>query len=301
MEVSKNIKYSHGTVSVRGVFNKKSSETLVFINYSTKEDRLLYTILEKFIAEKCLDAGFNVNNQMASAFATTNGIVFTVPDNKIFSCIQQVHKYVLTTALNQQQQKYAGKGSYSRLHSDIRSFSVMFIGKCRLTHRALGNSKDKKIDNFVKGIDAISPKNIDDFDVNNPYVPETIDCGKMNSAAKMAFSVCYSHIPFVFKDNRIVLLNPFAICQLKDRETFKNAFQGKVKSFQAQFGAFGTPAANDTGHKKYNEKCREIVAANDFIANIYSTIHGFSFKYPNQDAIKTVNSDALRDAKSVKF
>ena len=299
-EVSKHVRYENGTVRFRAIFNKKPSSNIVCIKYNTTQDRLLYVILEKFVAEKILDAGMNINNQITSGYATTKGIIVTVPDNKIFSVIQQIHRYVLNTTLNITQQKIVGKGNYDKLYKDIGTFDVSIIGKCRLTHKALDNSRDKKIENFVRGMDAISHRNKEDFDVNGAYEMETIKCD-LNAAAKMAFTICYSHLPFVFEGNNIKLLSPHALDALEERAAFKNGFQGKVKAFQTQFGNVGSPASNDSGQKKFKEKCKAIQDSCNFIADIYSSMHGFSFKYANLEAIKMVDSDAMRDAKAVKI
>lgn len=69
-ETSKQIRYDGGTVRVRAIFNRKSAANILCLRYNTKEDRLLYVILEKFIAEKVLDCGLNVNNQITSGYAT---------------------------------------------------------------------------------------------------------------------------------------------------------------------------------------------------------------------------------------
>lgn len=299
-ETAKQVRYDGGTVRFRAIFNRKSSSNIVYINYHTKEDRLLYVILEKFVAEKILDAGLNINNQITSGYATTKGIVVTVPDNKIFSVINQVHRYVLNTTLNITQQKIAGSGSYDKLYKDIGTFDVMVIGKCRLTERALGNSKDKKIENFVRAMNAISYRDKDDFDANGAYEMETIKCD-LNAAAKMVFSVCYSHLPFVFEGNTLKLLSPHALDALEERAVFKNGFQGKMKAFQTQFGNVGSPSSNDSGQKKFKEKCKLIQDSCNFMAEIYGTMHGFNFKFSNLDAIKSVDSDAMRDAKAVKI
>lgn len=300
-EASKHIRYEGGTVRVRAIFNRKSSANVLCLKYNTKEDRLLYVILEKFIAEKVLDCGLNINNQITSGFATNKGIVVTVPDNKIFSVIAQIQRYILNTTLNITQQKIVGSGSYSRLYKDIGTFDAMIIGKCRLTERALGNSRDKKIENFVRAMDAIAYRDKDDFDANAPYEIETIKGGSLNAAAKLAFAVCYSHLPFYFEGNDIKLLSPTALSDLEERAVYKNSFQGKVKAFQTQFGNVGSPSSNDAGQKKFKEKCKLIQESVNFMAEIYGALHGFNYHFSNLDAIKSVDSEAIAAAKSVKI
>ena len=299
-EISKQVRYDGGTVRFRAIFNRKPAANVVCIKYNTREDRLLYVILEKFVAEKILDAGLNINNQITSGYATSKGIVVTVPDNKIFSVISQIQRYVLNTTLNIPQQKIAGSGSYSKLYKDIGTFDVMIIGKCRLTARALGNSRDKKIENFVRAMNAISYRDKDDFDANGAYEPEIIK-GELNAAAKMTFAVCYSHLPFVFEGNNVKVLSPHGFDSLEERAVFKNGFQGKMKAFQTQFGNIGSPSSNDSGQKKFKEKCKLIHESCNFMAEIYGAMHGFSFKFSNLDAIRSVDSDAMRDAKAVKI
>ena len=300
-ETSKQIRYDGGTVRVRAIFNRKSASNVICLRYNTKEDRLLYVILEKFIAEKVLDCGLNINNQITSGYATNKGLVVTVPDNKIFSVIAQIQRYILNTTLNIGQQKIAGSGSYSKLYKDIGTFDVMIIGKCRLTERALSNSKDKKIENFVRAMNAIAYREKDDFDANGAYEMETIEGGSLNAAAKLAFAVCYSHLPFYFEGNDIKLLSPTALGDLEERSIYKNGFQGKVKAFQTQFGNVGSPSSNDAGQKKFKEKCKLIHDSVNFMAEIYGQMHGFSFHYGSVDAIKTVDSEAMASAKAVKI
>lgn len=300
-ETTKQIRYEGGTIRVRAIFNRKMASNVMCLHYNTKEGRLLYVILEKFIAEKVLDCGLNINNQITSAYATNKGLVVTVPDNKLFSVIAQIQRYILNTTLNIGQQKIAGSGSYARLYKDIASFDVLIIGKCRLTERALSNSRDKKIENLVRAMDAISYKDKDDFDANGAYELETINGGSLNAAAKMDFAICYSHTPFYFEGNDIKLLSPTAFSDLEERSLYKNGFQGKVKAFQTQFGNVGSPSANDAGQKKFKEKCKLIHDSVNFMAEIYGLMHGFSFRYSNIDSIKTVDSDVMASAKAVKI
>ena len=300
-ETAKQIRYDGGTVRIRAIFNRKSSANVVCLKYNTKEDRLLYVILEKFIAEKVLDCGLNINNQITSGYATNKGLVVTVPDNKIFSVIAQIQRYILNTTLNIGQQKVAGSGSYSRLYKDIGTFDVMIIGKCRLTERALGNSRDKKIENFVRAMNAIAYREKDDFDANGAYEMETIKGGSLNAGAKLAFAVCYSHLPFYFEGNDIKLLSPTALSDFEERALYKNGFQGKLKAFQTQFGNVGSPSSNDAGQKKFKEKCKLIHDSVNFMTEIYGMMHGFNFRYSNIDSVKTVDSEAMASAKAVKI
>ena len=297
---TKNIKYSHGNIKINYLYNKKSSATYIAMIYNTKQNMLLYYLLEKFISEKVLINGLNINNHIMNAYATSYGIFLIIPDNKVFSVIQQIQRYLLTGELNQQQAKLIGNGSYEKLHKDIYSFTIYITGKCRLTDKSL-TSKDKKIENLIKNLDIIIEKNIDDFDFNGKYDNETINCGKLNNYSKLMFCICYDNIPFVFDNDKIIMLNPSSLENIKERSVFKNIFQGKIKSFQTQFGNIGTPSAQDKSGEKHKEKCKLLFNSVNIISEMISELHGFSFKFNKIDDIRTVDSFSLTEMKKIKI
>ena len=297
---SKTLKYKSGEIKINYVFNKKSSAIYLALLYNTKEDNLLYYLLEKFISEKVLVNGLNINNHIMNAYATSKGIFLIVPDSKVFSIIQQIQRYLLSSELNSQQAKLIGDGSYKKLHNDIKSFTVYITGKCRLTEKSISSS-DKKIDNFIKNIESISPKNIDDFSLNGKYENEIINVDKLTPYSKLMFCICYDKIPYVFNGNKIVMLNSSSLDNLKEKALFKNVFQGKIKSFQTQFGNIGTPSANDKDGKKHKEKCNLILSSVNIMCEMISALHGFSFKFDKIDDIRSVCSISLGDMKKIKF
>lgn len=299
MEITKSVKYENGTVSFRLLFNKKHPNATVFIRYKTNQKRLLYMYLHKFIIEK-VSLAPNPNNYISDATCTTEGIVFRVPDIKIFSVIQQIHRYLWTASINTPQSNLAGKGKSSDLFNSTASFSVLIVGKCKSTEKALSGNNPKKIETFVRGMNAISYRQRNDFDMAHKYIPEEIEL-KLSPLEKMLFVSCYGSLPYLLKDDKLIALNPSVIPELKTRNIFRSTFQGKAKSFMISFGNIGSPSANDKDGKKHKEKCKLILASENMLAEIYSTLHGFNYKFDNVEELKSVDGKALTKIKTLKI
>lgn len=296
-DITRTIRYSLGGIKFHAIMNKKPFSNAVFIKYNTSEGKLLNIILQKFIEEKVLTGGININNQIANAVATENGILLTIPDNKIFGVIAQVQNYIKKTKLNTAQQKCVGKGSYRKLFSDIKDFDVLLVGKCRLTIKSLADGKDKKIQNFVKAMDAIKVKPDNDFDVVCTCYQELKT--ELSDEAKFYFSICYADCPFVFHGKTLSYCD--CPCCFECGKIFANSFRSKIKAFQTQFGNTGAPAANDAGKKKYKEKCEKILSSVNLICDIYGGLFGFKYQFSSAEELKEVNADSISEFKSLKF
>ena len=300
METTKTVKYEYGTITFRALFNKKHPLATVFIHYKSTERRLLYVILEKFINEK-LTLGFNPNNNIPQAVCTTEGILMKVQDSKIFSVIQQVQRYVCNTFLNTLQSNLAEKGNYQNLYKSINSFDVFIVGGCRNTEKALAGVKPRKLELFVKGLNATTYKEKDDFNMAHKYEPVEIETGLNTPLERMMFIASYGSLPYTFKGSKIVCLNPSVPELLKHVSIFKNIFQAKVKTFQTSFGNIGSPSANDKDGKKFKEKCALILASESLLSEMYATLHRVEFRYKSLDELKQVDPEAMKKVKAIKI
>jgi hypothetical protein len=272
--------------------------TTVGCIFKTKEEILLYQLLNKFIAEKTLICGLNVQNQIAGAYATSNGIVFTVPDNKVYNSIVQLYKYLMTKQLSAPQLKCVGAGSYNKLHSDIKNFEVFIVGKCRTSLKALTDNTTK-ISVFTKAMSAIEPVKFDDFEVNvkGEFYPQLmkVELKGFNDKAKFMFAVCYAGLPFVVDGNMIKLLDATAQEAMAKRGLVKNTFSPRVKAFVSQFGI---PSSGSDA--KTREKNNTIVDSVNISAELFGKLYGVEYRFKNASDVKEIDSEAIGMIKKVK-
>lgn len=288
METSKTINYKGGKISFRAILGKKHKLAIMFVKYTTSQKRLLCAILQKFIVEK-ISAAPNNNNEITGASCTGEGIILQLPDVKIFSVLKQLHKYILNTKLNTVQSAEVGFGDFNVLHNNIGNFSVLITGKCQTIIKALGGSAPKKIENFVKGLNAIPKKDFQSFDMSKPWKPDEIEA-PLNNDAKMLFVLAYGSAPYVFRGAKLIAYNPTILTNLAERRKYLNTFGGRCKAFISTFGNL----------TKNRDKNNQILGAVNMLAEMYSNLHGFSFKFTLND-LKQIDQNALAEMKKIKF
>lgn len=296
-------------VSFNALHNKKFQCAVVMIKFNTKYTELLSTLLEKYIIEKVLNEGVNMNNSIYSATSGADSILLLVPENKIFNNISLVFMYLMKTKLNAQCLKKVGNHSYSGLVKDISSFDVTVTGKCKNFIANLSNEGSGKVKNFIKSIEVASSINVNREDGNGSSIDKkeiTINSSSVDSnLVALYLSICLGEIPATIKVSNssvtCTLLSTDGEERLRKILCFKETFQGKVKSFLTQSGSPGSPSSNDTNGSKYKEKCKTILDCENALAECISGVRGFSFKFKDVEALKSVNSNALSLVKSIKM
>lgn len=292
-----------GSVQIEAQHNKKFQCAVLFINFNTSQKDLLCLLLQKYLEEKRLLTGLNMNNAIYSGIAGESSIALFVPENKLCNNIALLISYLHKSYLTNQQTKYIKSGDYNKLSSDIKSFDVIITGKCKTFIAAL-KSNAPKINNLIAQLSAIEPKSRESFNTAN--VIESSFGSKIrfdgsSANARLYASVLLEEIPAIVGSNEITFLCPHgAITRLSEKLLFKDVLQGKVKSFLTQTGAVGTPAANDTDGSKFKAKSAYILACENTLAEIYSKLRGFNYSFSNAEALKKVDSVALAKVKAIK-
>ena len=97
---STNISIGGGSIRISSSHVPKLTSTRLFIKFESSEDQLLNELLRKFKNEKFMDIGSNPNNKV-DAMSVNNGCIFVVlPEARIMSFIQVIHKYMLVERIS---------------------------------------------------------------------------------------------------------------------------------------------------------------------------------------------------------
>lgn len=302
LSASKTLSLSHGSVKISAQHNKKFQCAVVFIDFETTQKDLLCLLLQKYIEEKRLFSGINMNNSIYSAISGETSIALFVPENKITNNIALLASYLHKTELKSMENRIIHSGDYDKLSSDIQSFNVIITGKCKTFIGAL-KSNATKITNLVNQLNACEPKQREKF--NNANVVEsafgeTISFDGTSGLAKLYASIVLEDVPVKITNSGITLLSPRADERIAEKMMFKSVFQGKVKSFLTQTGAVGSPAANDAGGAKFKAKSKYILDCQNDLAEIYSKLRGFNYSFSNAEELKKVDSAALTKVKAIR-
>lgn len=300
--ISMDVKIKGGNIKIKATHNKKFQTSLLFIEFNTSQKNLLNLILQKYACEKRLFTGVNMNNGIYSIITGENSVLMLVPENKITQNISLLYSYISKTHLTSQQAKLCGSGDYKKLSSDIKEFNVIVTGKCKNFVNALKNNAPK-ITNMVNQIDAVTPKDRDNINVEkvDSCIGKTINIDNLSNEAMLYLSICMEDIPCKISKDKLVLLSKNAMEQLEEKWMWKDTFQGKVKSFLTQTGAVGSPSANDTGGKKFKAKSEMILACENVLASIFSRLRGFNYSFSDAAELKKVDSEAMNKVKSLKL
>lgn len=293
-------------IKISTLHNKKFQSSVCYIEFDTSQKSLLSLLLNKFVCEKCVNAGATCTTQILSAIPGQTSIALIVPENKLTQNIQVLYGYLQKTKLTSQQAKLCTDGNYKTLANDLKHFEVTITGKCKNFTAALSN-KAPKIDRLIKSLGAIEPNGNREACGNGQKGEETsveFEGGDDIQTTMMYASVFMGNVPCTISKSgsnvKITLLAGGGPCILKQLLLFKDALQGKVKGFLGQSGACGSPSANDKDKSKYNEKVKGILACQNELAAIYSGVRGFKFSFKNKEELKKVNSDSISKVKGMK-
>ena len=291
-------------VKISALHNKKFQCTILYVQFDTTEKILLSLLLQKYISEKVLVNGININNNIYSAIPGESSIVLFVPENKLTQNIVLLYSYLMKSKLTSQQSKLCKNGNFKKLSSDIKTFRINITGKCKNFVAALKNEAPK-IERLKESLKAIEPANRENI-TNEGFVPfETeIDGGESISDVMMYLSIVLGNEPCLIKKSgssvKITCLSPYGESRIKSFAIWKDTFQGKIKSFLVQSGSIGSPSANDKGKVKFNEKVKNIMKCQNELAYIYSDVRGFKFSFNNEEELKKVNSEAMAKVRTLK-
>ena len=297
------LSFKGGNVEIEAQHNKKFQCAVLFVEFNTSQKDLLCLLLQKYIEEKRLGVGLNMNNAIYAAISGESSIALFVPENKLCNNIALLVSYLHKSHLTSQQSKYIKSGNYDKLSSDIQAFNVIVTGKCKTFIAAL-KSNATKINNLKAQLSAIEPKKRESFTTSNItdscYGTE-IKCDLSSSNAKLYASILLEEIPAKITSSGITLLcTDGTVSKLSGKLLFKDVLQGKVKSFLTQTGAVGTPAANDTNGTKFKAKSAYILDCENCLAEIYSKLRGFSYSFSSAEDLKKVDSAALAKVKAIR-
>lgn len=299
--ISKSLNINGGSVSITAQHNKKFQTAVLYVEFTTNQKDLLCLLLQKYVEEKRLFVGLNMNNGIYSAITGETSIALFVPENKLTNNIALLVAYLHKTHLTSQQCKLIHGGDYSKLSNDIKSFSVSITGKCKGFIASLKNNAPK-IQRLVEQLNALTPKPRESFTTpniaNTDYGTEIRFDGS-SPEAKLYASILLEDIPTKITNSSITLLCENGSTRLSEKLRFKDVLQGKVKSFLTQTGAVGTPAANDNGGTKFKAKAAYILSCENSLAHIYSHLRGFNYSFGKADNLKKVDSAALSKVKSI--
>ena len=275
---TKNFKLSSGTLDLTVQFNKRLVCCFVYIKFNTTEKSLLYNLLTKYIHEKVLFKGANAVNEIYNAVASDSGIMFSCSEKKIISNIVNIYSYLAKTKLTTKevQNLFSSVANFNKLHKDIGSFKVVITGKTRNILKAALNSNDKKIEKLIIGLNNVEAKDIDSISVKSSEEPLEISYDASDKE-KFDLALILEDTPFKFSGNKFVPLDKHTLCETCTKFKFDYGLS-KVKAFFNSCGSPGVPAANDTGAKKFNEKCKYILECLNILTFMISDLHGFKYK-----------------------
>ena len=300
--ITSNVSIGKGTIKFETSHVAKVTSTQLFIEFDTTEDMLLNELLHKFKSEKFIDIGTNPNNK-ADAMTVNNNCLFVVlPEAKIMSFLQVVHKYLLTASISAVTIRncITKNQSYKKLHSDISSgYNCIVTGKCKNFTLKLHN-KHPSIKSFGDKMAAIPAKAIEDIKITKAPEPyyKSYDCSG-SDMAKLYFAIFCSQYEFVFKGSKIIT-DEHTHDQLKwHMKEYGGVAQGFIKAFLGQCGKKLTkPAANDTGGKKMKEKNEVALYNLNVMLKIICKMYGLPVKELSM-ATWAINKDAVADMKKL--
>lgn len=298
---SSTLKSGSVEVKISAIHNKKFQCAVVYVQFDTKESELLSLLIQKYVSEKVLVNGLNINNNIYNAIPGEQSIAIFCPENKITQNITLLYAYLMKTKLTSQQAKLCSSGNYKSLASDLKSFKVNITGKCKNFVAALKNEAPKieRLKESLKGIDAAARDDIkgDGFTRYETEVEGGDD-------VMMYLSIVMGNEPCIIKKSgsnvKVTCLSPMGESRIKGFSTWKDTYQAKIKTFLGQSGSIGSPSANDKGGERFKEKVKDIMKCQNELAFIYSDVRGFKYSFGSEDELKKVNSEAMAKVRGFK-
>ena len=311
-EISKEIVYEkpNGIIKFRTLHNDKHRLATVFIRYKTKQKRLLYTLLQIFINQR-QGISYGTTWFITDATCSTEGIVFKTHDVYTLGITALLQYFLTTYRINTYESDTAGYGDFNELCHDIASFSVLITGKCKLTQTALTSKSSRKMQTFVRlmkkyydeFIVVRNERNDEQFFMANRFVPEETKLSKpLSDLEKMMFVVCFGSLPYIINNDSIIALNYTVMNLLKEKNLTTNSktFRFRIRKFQDSFGVINSTLLKP---KSKAAKLRGdiLLASMNMLCEIYSTLHGFSFKFNSLKELHEINEKALKAIRSIQF
>ena len=282
VRITTNVSIGNGSIKFMTSHVAKVASTQLFIKFDTSEKMLLDELLHRFKNEKFMDVGTNPNNKVDAMTVNNNCIFAVLPEAKIFSFLQVVHKYLLTASISAASIKscITKNQSYSKLHSDIKNgYDCIVTGKCKNFTLKLHN-KSPAISTFTSKMKAIVAKKMEDIKVTKAAEPfyKSYACSG-SDMAKLYFAIFCSQYEFVFSGNNIVTdERTYEMLKQHIRE-YGGVSQGLIKAFLSQCGKKLTKAAaNDTGGKKMREKNETALYNLNIMLRIMCHMYGLPVK-----------------------
>lgn len=294
-KITKNITYNNGKINITAQFNRRMSNCIMYIKFSTSEDKLLYLLLSKYIREKVLINGINPVNDIVNAYCTTKGINIVCVEKRFFNNIINIVSYICKNKLTKREMKLlsANECDYNKLHNDLKNFDVYVTGKVKSVMRVLSNANDNKLDRFITAMNNIVIKQYDT--VSNDSVCELQRTSySQNERNKLDFCMFMETEPFVFNGNDVILLDPSVPCRICSNYNIEYV-ANKTHSMFISCGTPGTPAANDTNGVKHKAKCNYILECLNMLLFMIADIHGFKYEIKN---INEINDRTTQDSKN---
>ena len=302
VRITSSVSIGRGTIKFTTSHVMKVASTQLFLKFDTSEDMLLNELLHRFKNEKFIDIGSNPNNKVDSMSVNNCCLFVVLPEAKIMSFLQVVHKYLLTASISAATIRncITKNQSYKKLHSDIlEGYSCIVTGKCKVFTLKLHN-KHPSIKSFGDKMAAIKPKAMDDIKVTKEIEPfyKSYDCSG-DDMAKLYFAIFCSQFEFVFKGSKIITDAHTYECLKSHMREYGGVAQGFIKAFLGQCGKKLTkPAANDRGGAKMKEK-NEIALYNlNLMIKIVCHMYGIGVKTLTMTTWE-VDKDAIADMKKL--
>lgn len=258
VRITSKVSIGKGDINFTTSHVAKVASTQLFIKFKTTESQLLDELLHKFKNEKFMDVGTNPNNKVDAMTVNNNCVFAVLPEAKIMSFIQVLHKYLLVGKISSISVKNClnKSQSYKRLHDDIKSgYDCIVTGKCKNFTLKLHNNHPS-IKAFGSKIAAIESKDMPDIVIKKASEPyyKSFDCHG-SDMAKLYFAIFCSQFEFIFKGTKIITDDHTYESMKWHIKEYGGVAQGFIKSFLNQCGKKLTkPAANDTGGSKMKEK-----------------------------------------------
>ena len=298
LENSKKLSRGSIKVDIDAVVNKKAQAAQLFVQFNTKETGLLSQLLQKYVSEKCGHGGMNINNFIYTAVAGEDSILLTVPENKLFNNIVLLWSYLAKTELKGKQRDQCAHGDYEKLMNDIKEFKVKVAGKCKLFCAHLDNKA--KTDNMMETLSSIEPKKRDSITSSKfEEIKEKMVIDSADKDVALYLSALFGHHAISISQSSgktiVGFLNREALGFATDFVLKKESIivRTQAKSLLSASGNVGSPSAKDTGGKKFNEKCEQILASENQIAGIHAALRGFTYSFKSVENVKQVNGEAV--------
>ena len=81
--ITKSLSLKSGSVNISAQHNKKFQCAVLYVEFETSQKQLLSILLQKYITEKRLGTGLNMNNAIYQAISGETSIALFVPENKL--------------------------------------------------------------------------------------------------------------------------------------------------------------------------------------------------------------------------